>query len=406
MKTRFILSAICTLMIIPAFAQTKVVKEVERAVKKDGADIVEARKLIQTTLVNPETENSAYAWYVAGLVEEKVVEQGFINQQLGKEVKESEFYTPLYDMITYYEKAAELDNLPNEKGKIKPKFTKKISEAIGSYYNQLINAGNEGLTTGDFTKAHKYFSKFGEVKKMGIFNGTPIATSDSLSMEVAFFSAYAATQMKDNYQNAIPELEAIKNVPFNQNEVYQLLALSQLNVGDTVAYVNTLKEAIDIFPTEPMYLTNLANMHIIKGENEEALHFLNKLLETEPNNPIVHAAIGQIYTEGLKDYEKGELAYLKAIEIDPESQTAIYGLAQVYFNQGADAINNANSINDNAEYQKGLAKAKEFYKKALPYLEKVHQLDPDNSQFRTALYNVYYNLDMEDKMAAMDAEQK
>lgn len=409
MKKRFFLGTLSVLLgaflVVPAFAQEKVVKEVERTVKRDKADINAARQLIKTTLDNPETANSAHAWYVAGFVEEKAVENGFIKLQLGEAVDEAGFYKPLYDMVNYYEKAYELDHQPNEKGRVKPKYDKKIREAVSTYFAQLINAGNEGLQSGDFTKANKYFSKYGEVKRHPMLEGTAAAKVDSLSMEVAFFSAYAATQMEGNTQAAIKELEQIKEVPFNQNEVYQLLALQYINSGDTVKYENTLKEAIKVVPQEPIFLTNLANILIIKGENDQALTFLNQLLEKDPTNPLVLSTMGQIYTEGKKDYKTGESYYLKAVELNPESKEAIYGLAQVYFNQGADAINEANSINDQAQYAVALEKAKGFYAKALPYLEKVHKLDPDNSQFRTALYNVYYNLGMEDKMAEMDAEQ-
>lgn len=409
MKKRFFLGTLSILLgaflVVPAFAQEKVVKEVERTVKRDKADINAARQLIKTTLDNPETANSAHAWYVAGFVEEKAVENGFIKLQLGEAVDEAGFYKPLYDMVNYYEKAYELDHQPNEKGRVKPKYDKKIREAVSTYFAQLINAGNEGLQSGDFTKANKYFSKYGEVKRHPMLEGTAAAKVDSLSMEVAFFSAYAATQMEGNTQAAIKELEQIKEVPFNQNEVYQLLALQYINSGDTVKYENTLKEAINVVPQEPIFLTNLANILIIKGENDQALTFLNQLLEKDPTNPLVLSTMGQIYTEGKKDYKTGESYYLKAVELNPESKEAIYGLAQVYFNQGADAINEANSINDQAQYAVALEKAKGFYAKALPYLEKVHKLDPDNSQFRTALYNVYYNLGMEDKMAEMDADQ-
>lgn len=410
MKKRFFLGALSVLlgalMVVPAFAQEKVVKEVERTVKRKDANIKGARELIKTTLENPETANSAYAWYVAGFVEEKAVESGFIKLQLGEAVDEAGFYKPLYDMVNYYEKAYELDHQPNDKGRVKPKYDKKIREAVSTYFAQLINAGNEGLQSGDFTKANKYFSKYGEVKRHPMLEGTSAAIVDSLSMEVAFFSAYAATQMEGNTEAAIKELEQIKEVPFNQNEVYQLLALQYINSGDTVKYENTLKEAINVVPQEPIFLTNLANILIIKGENDQALTFLNQLLEKDPTNPLVLSTMGQIYTEGKKDYQTGESYYLKAVELNPESKEAIYGLAQVYFNQGADAINEANSINDQAQYAVALEKAKGFYAKALPYLEKVHELDPDNSQFRTALYNVYYNLGMEDKMAQMDAEQQ
>ncbi|MDY3120682.1 tetratricopeptide repeat protein [Porphyromonas somerae] len=409
MKKRFFLGTLSVLLgaflVVPAFAQEKVVKEVERTVKRDKADINAARQLIKTTLENPETANSAHAWYVAGFVEEKAVENGFIKLQLGEAVDEAGFYKPVYDMVNYYEKAYELDHHPNDKGRVRPKFEKKIREAVSTYYTQLINAGNEGLQSGDFKKANMYFSKFGEMKHHPMFEGTPVATADSLSMEVAFFSAYAATQMEDNTAAAIEELKRIKDVPFNQNEVYQLLALQYINSGDTVSYENTLKEAIDVVPQEPIFLTNLANILIIKGENDQALTFLNQLLEKDPTNPLVFSTMGQIYTEGKKDYKTGESYYLKAVELNPDSKEAIYGLAQVYFNQGADAINEANNITDQDKYTVALEKAKSFYTKALPYLEKVHNLDPENSQFRTALYNVYYNLGMEDKMAEMDAAQ-
>lgn len=403
MKTRLLLSILCALLALPTFAQEKVVKEVERTVKKNDADLKAARKLIKTTLENPETATSAHAWYVAGFVEEKAVERGYVKLQMGQEVKEEDFYQPVYDMINLYEKAYEFDHMPNHKGRIKPKYEKKIREAISTYYTQLINAGNEGLTSGDFAKANKYFSKFGEVKKHPMFADTPVTATDSLSMEVAFFSAYAATQMENNTDAAIKELVSIKDVPFNQNEVYQLLALQYINAGDTANYVTTLKEAIEVVPGDPVFLTNLANVLIIKGENDEALTFLNQLLKNDPTNPMILSVIGQIYTEGKKDYATGESFYLKAIESNPESKEAIYGLAQVYFNQGADAINEANNITDQAKYAEKLEVAKGFYQKALPYLEKVHKLNPDNSQFRTALYNVYYNLGMEDKMAEMDA---
>ena len=410
MKKRLFLGALCALLgalfVVPTFAQEKVVKEVERAVKRKDADFNAARQLIKTTLENPETANSAYAWYVAGFVEEKVVEGGFIKLQLGETVNENSFYKPLYDMVNFYEKAYELDHQPNEKGRVRPKYEKKIREAINTYFAHLINAGNEGLQSGDFKKANKYFAKYGEVKHHPMFEGTPVATTDSLSMEVAFFSAYAATQMENNAAAAIEELKQIKDVPFNQNEVYQLLALQYINSGDTVSYENTLKEAIKVVPKEPIFLTNLANILIIRGENDEAVTFLNQLLESDPTNPLVLSTMGQIYTEGKKDYATGESYYLKAVELNPDSKEAIYGLAQVYFNQGADAINAANSINDQAQYAVALEKAKTFYTKAMPYLEKVHKLDPENTQFRTALYNVYYNLGMEDKMAEMDAEQQ
>ena len=54
-------------------------------------------------------------------------------------------------------------------------------------------------------------------------------------------------------------------------------------------------------------------------------------------------------------------------------------------------------------YKKDLEAAKEYYRKALPYLEKTRELAPDQPKvWGLALKNVYYNLEMKDKEKEID----
>lgn len=70
-----------------SFAQDKVVKQVERLAKKDGANLNEARGLIKPALEHPETAQKS-SLFVAGLVEEKEVERGYLAMSLGQQVNE------------------------------------------------------------------------------------------------------------------------------------------------------------------------------------------------------------------------------------------------------------------------------------------------------------------------------
>lgn len=402
MKSKFILSILCALVVIPALAQEKLVKEIERAVKKDGANLVEARQLIKPALTNPETEKSAYAWYVAGLVEEKAVEQGFVKQQLGQEVTETEFYAPVLDMINYYEKALEYDQLPNEKGKVKPKYTKNIQKAIQSFYGFLIDGGNAKLQAQDFENAHKYLSRFGAVKKLPVFEGTEIAAQDSTSMQVAFFSAYSASMMKDNQDAAIKELLTIKDAPYEQNLVYQLLASQYISKGDTVSFDNTVEEGLGLFPNDQWLMANYVDRQLKKGNTEKALGTLEAAIQKEPTNLNLLTIAGNVYITHLNDYKKAEKLFLNALEVDPNSVDVNFGLTQVYFNQALLMMDEANNTMDNKKYESLKSQASELYKKALPYLEKVHNIQPDNDQITQALKNTYYNLGMEDKVAELE----
>lgn len=393
-------------MVAPLFAQEKVAKQVERMVKKDNADLVEARKLMEPVLTNPETAESAYAWYVAGFVEEKAVEKNYLALQLGQDINEAQFYKDLNAMITYYEKAAELDALPDDKGRVRPKYTKKISESVGTYYQLLVNAGSAALDAEDFADAHKYFGKYGEIKKWSMFQGTPIAESDSMSMQIGFFDAYAASRIPNNEQGAIAAYEAIKNVPYRQNDVYQLLSVAYLNAGDTVNFVNTLQEGVQLFPEEQYFLFNMINMYIRQGENDKAVTYLNEALAKNPQNAQLYFVLATVYEQGYNDVTKAEESFRKALEINPEYGDAVIGLGRIYYNQAVQIKSNANAITDAALYQAEDKKANDLFKKALPYFERAVEIEPDNSEYQVALMGIYYNLGMEEKVAELEKKMQ
>lgn len=403
MKRTILLAVLGLAAAAPSFAQESVVKQVERMAKKDGANLDEARKLIAPALTNPETANSAHAWYVAGLIEEKAVDAGYLSLSLGKEINEPKFYKAVEAMTDYYMKADSLDALPNEKGKVRRKYDDKIQKALQTYYQFLVNGGGAAMDKRDFEGAHRMFKKFMDVKNMSLFQGTPIAETDSMSMQIGFFSAYAASQIPNNIEGAIAEYEAIKNVPYRQNDVYQLLAQSYLNASDTAKYVATLEEGSKLFPQENFYLFNMINTYIQQGKHEQAKNYLEKVIAENPNDKQLYFVLATVYEQGFQNSAKAEENFQKALAIDPQYGDAVIGLGRIYYNQAASVQSEANAITGSqAEYDKANQKAQELFKKALPYFEKAVQIEPDNMQYLVALRGIYYNLKMDDKYNEME----
>ncbi|MDD4754797.1 MAG: hypothetical protein PHG29_01855, partial [Prolixibacteraceae bacterium] len=66
----------------------------------------------------------------------------------------------------------------------------------------------------------------------------------------------------------------------------------------------------------------------------------------------------------------------------------------LYYNEGVKQIEYANSIptSENQRYQAELAKADEWFRKSLPYMEKCYELDPDDKMTLESLKNLYYRL--------------
>lgn len=402
MKKGLILMALSLAVAVPSMAQMKSVKQAERIAKDDKPDYKMARSIIEPTLTNEETKNETRAWYVAGLIEQKQVEESKTAMALGKQYDEPTFYTALNAMVKYYLVADSLDCVPNEKGKVKRKYADELSKALSENSGFLVNAGSYYLDRKEFDKAHASFQRYLALKKLPMFEGTPMAAQDSMSMQIGFFSAYTASQMENNHAEAIKEYEAIKEVPYRQSDVYQLLAQEYLSIQDSVNYMATLESGAKVFPEDKFFVFNLINIYIRKGESEKAKNFLDQAIANDPKNVQLYNVLGTVYEQSFKDPAKAEEQFRKALEIDPTYADAVIGLGRIYYNQAVEIQSEANALNDQKKFDELNKKAKELFTKALPYFEKAVELQPDNSEYLMALRGIYYNLGMDAKVAEIE----
>lgn len=386
-----------------SFAQKKAVKEAESLAKGTTPDFTEARALIKGALENPETKDNAQTWYVAGFIEDQQFNQEQAKQMLGQQPNEPVMYEALGSILPYFEKSYELDQLPNEKGKVKPKWTKKIKGILSANHVYYINGGAYYFDQKDYKKAYDFFEQYLKISDLEMFKGEPVAVRDSNFMTVQFYSAVAATQLGDS-KTAIAALERAKNTDYRANDVYQYLCYEYEQAKDTVNLEKTLKEGMQKFPDEPYYLLSLINQYIYSNRNNEAIEYLNTAISKDPKNAQLYDVMGRVYETGVKDYAKAEEYFKKALEIDPNYVESISNLGRVYYNQGVNKQGEANMINDAKQYQVELEKAKEFFRQALPYFEKAHEMKPDEREYMIALRGIYYNLNMGDKFEAIEAE--
>ena len=386
-----------------SFAQKKAVKEAESLAKGTTPDFTEARALIKGALENPETKDNAQTWYVAGFIEDQQFNQEQAKQMLGQQPNEPVMYEALGSILPYFEKSYELDQLPNEKGKVKPKWKKKIKGILSANHVYYINGGAYYFDQKDYKKAYDFFEQYLKISDLEMFKGEPVAERDSNFMTVQFYSAVAATQLGDS-KTAIAALERAKNTDYRANDVYQYLCYEYEQAKDTVNLEKTLKEGMQKFPDEPYYLLSLINQYIYSNRNNEAIEYLNTAISKDPKNAQLYDVMGRVYETGVKDYAKAEEYFKKALEIDPNYVESISNLGRVYYNQGVNKQGEANMINDAKQYQVELEKAKEFFRQALPYFEKAHEMKPDEREYMIALRGIYYNLNMGDKFEAIEAE--
>lgn len=388
-----------------SFAQKKAVNQAQSIAKGGSADFTEARTLIKGALSDPETKDDAKTWYVAGFVEDQEFNVERTKQLMGQQANEPVMYSALLATLPYFEKAYELDQVPDAKGRVRPKYTKDIKSILSANHVYYINGGAYYFDARDYRKAYDAFEQFLKISDMPMFKGEAVAERDSNFMTVQYFAAIAATQLGEP-QTAIAALNRAKDTDYRANEIYQYLYYEYEQLQDSVNMEKTLKEGMTKFPEEPYFLLNLINTYIYSNRNEEAIAYLNTAIANDPNNSQLYDVMGRVYETGLSDPAKAEEYFSKALEINPENADALSNLGRVFYNQGVTKLGDANLINDNKVYQEELAKAKEFFQKALPYFEKAHQLKPDEREIMIALRGIYYNLNMGKEFDEMEAKMR
>jgi tetratricopeptide (TPR) repeat protein len=388
-------------MVVTAFAQKKNVSQAQ-SIAKGGSDFMEARELIQVALQHEETKNDPKTWYVAGYIEDQLFSTERMKEVLGGKPDQTVMYEALLKELAFFEKACELDRLPDVKGKVKPKFEKDIKGIMSANHLYYINGGAFYFDERDYRKAYEAFDQYLRIADNPIFKGEKTAERDSNYMTVRFYAAVAATQLSEP-ETAIVALKRATETPdFRINEVYQYLFNEYDVLKDTVNAEVVLKEAMGRVPEEPFFLLNLINIYIYSSRNKEAVDYLNQAIVKDPTNPMLYNAVGSVYEDGLKDSGEAEKNFSKALEIDPEYIDAVSNLGRVYYNQAISKQGDANLITDNKLYQEAVASAKALFEKARPYFEKAHKLKPEEVTYMIALRGIYYNLNMGKELSEIE----
>jgi tetratricopeptide (TPR) repeat protein len=294
--------------------------------------------------------------------------------------------------------------MPNEKGKVKPKYSKDIKTILGSNLQKLFNGGAYFFDQRDYKKAYDYFNQYMDVTNLPMFEGTPTAAKDTAFMTVQFYAAVAATQLDDS-KTAIAALERAKDTDYRRYDVYSYLCYEYEQARDTVNLEKTLAAGHEIFPDSAYFLNSLINIYVYTNRNDKALEALNLAASKQTNDKQlanVYNVLGYVYETGMKDYANAEKNFKLALEKDPTLVEAMASLGRVYYNQGANKRNEADNITDTKQYQEQINIAKDFFKQALPYFKQAHEAKPEEMEYMIVLRNIYYTLDMGAEMKAIE----
>ena len=147
---------------------------------------------------------------------------------------------------------------------------------------------------------------------------------------------------------------------------------------------NTLLEGINKYPRNERILDGLMQLYTSEdgiGDPAELVELIDKALAENPKNADLWFGRGRVFFK-LKNYDECIKSFEKIDDLKPNDYDTNFYLGYFHIAKG-DQTNQAfnarlESINSQDEYQKGLKEVAAVYMQAVPYLERAHELNPEN----------------------------
>ncbi len=379
--------ALCLAAVASAGAQKA---NVEGAKKLSGKfdKIEEARNLIKQAMQNPETQNDANTYYVAGKIEFDAYDKGLQAAMINPEDPSANPEAMAQELLNgydYFLKALPLDSVPNEKGEIKPKVSKDIVNKLVAHTNDFFAKG--GATMYDLKKyypeAYRSFMIYADMPDQA-FLGNKAPKLDDQSRALAYFNAGLSAYVGNEVLAAADAFRAARQYGYTDPEtnganayIYEIACWQNAMQRDTTLNEKAMQRIMEVAQAgnakfgmqQTVFLNNLINAYVMSEDFDQALATVDNLLETNPDNSNLYGLRGFIYDRAgnddasLNDYRKAaslsdcdyetlknaakkiyRVGAVKFGEIAPADQAAKNQIKAEYYDEAAAICQRAKSI--------------------------------------------------------------
>lgn len=279
-----------------------------------------------------------------------------------------------------------------------------LEAVAGSFYNAGINAYSAGK--------HK------EAQSNLEFALRVYTDLNQPNAELTYYTGVACIAAGDTTKAIEYYTKAVK-MEFKDKLLYYNLVNIYLAKNNVIAAKKTIKIGRGIYPNDQDLLITEANIYLKTGEASQAEAILLEALKNDPTNSNLYYVVGANYDNILNDtnttkearlhaFEQAQIAYKKALELNPDYFDANFNMGVLLNNKAAELLVEAGNtpINEEAKYNKLKDDAIEFLKSAEPYLVKGHTLNSKDKDCLILLKQIYLKTNNTEKYKEVDAKLK
>ena len=262
------------------------------------------------------------------------------------------------------------------------KVTEDINQYRIAYWGQAFNHGANTMKKAQMKKDQALYAEAAEAFEAA----TKLQPDSSAKYNAYVYLAYALMGMDRLEDAAAPLQEQIKRNP--TAEAYSALgqmlvreATTLKEAGKTDAATAKFNEAIELlnratteFPDNSELNNELLNSYIAANRVTEAVTKFQNYADNNSNDVSAQYAAGTALLQVSK-FEDAARFLERAVKLEPKNTSALYNLSVAYLRWGISVRDGGNSNDPDAPQ----ADYKSIVNKALPHIETLLALQPDNA---------------------------
>lgn len=392
---------LCLGIMLPIFAQKANVDKAEKLVGKEG-QLATARGYLKEAMNDPETKNQARTYFVAGKAELEAYKNGIKNRMINPNDPSAQPVVMADELLNgyrYFLMALPLDSLPNEKGQIKPKYSKEILNQLKGYAQDFFNAGadyfNEKLY---YPQAYDAFMIYGDLPST-LFKGDASVVEPS-QVATAYFNAGLAAYSGNNLEASANAFRKAREAGNEQPEayIYEIACWQNIAQNDESRSEEAQKKIYEIAQAgnekfgmdQPLFLNNMINFLVNEEKMDQAISELNSLIAQNPNTPNLYGLRGFVYDRMGND-DLSEADYRKAASMDGADFETIKNASKKLYRVGTQKLNDIEGSSEEAAAQRENVR-KNYFLQAQDYAKKADQMQPGDPEVQSILDSIDYSI--------------
>ncbi|GEM52177.1 tetratricopeptide repeat protein [Empedobacter brevis] len=332
-------------------------------------------------------------------------ENGKVWQVKNKDTKKDEFYYSQADL----DKATANGNYAKAKEiALQPKYGFLLQSEVSNLANKELDAANKAMDAKQFTEAGaKFLNVYNLVEALG--------TKEDIYKYQAAICFYNA----NDYDKSLAILKDLAAKGFtgksaNQTKDYNrdMYVLALNGLYNAKKYDAIVEEAIAKYPTDADINNIATGIYQVSGNADKMRQRIEEAIKISPNDAQNYYNLGVLYLDDTSKVEESKNMFKKAIELNPKHFESYNNLVLAVLQPDKGIVETMNnnlgtSKKEKEIYNANEAKRKALFTEAVPYLEKMYEIQPENRQVIRNLIQAYKTLGNDQKETFYrDAEKK